>query len=145
VFRTVGAAECCVEGSAMRGLVAAVTAQRGLVTEQWNATGLPAEKPLRVRMALHTGVVESHNGDYRGQQLKRTWSALCGSLGRRRYSARWARYRSCRTIAPNMSASWPGFAPNWTRTSLLHYGWDESPAPAVSSSLSLARRRARWG
>jgi class 3 adenylate cyclase len=71
VFRTVGDAFCAAFGSALDALTAAITAQRGLVAMAWEETGLPAAQPIRVRMALHTGVVETRNDDYLGPPLNR--------------------------------------------------------------------------
>lgn len=47
-------------------VVAALDAQQALLDEPWEATG-----PLRVRMALHTGVAEERDGDYFGPALNR--------------------------------------------------------------------------
>src|SRR5262245_1009194 len=66
VFRTVGDAFCMAFASAPAALHAALAAQRALASEPWGATG-----PLRVRMALHTGAVELHDGEYQGQPLYR--------------------------------------------------------------------------
>ncbi|MBM3458249.1 MAG: adenylate/guanylate cyclase domain-containing protein, partial [Armatimonadetes bacterium] len=69
VFKTVGDAFCAVFADP-RGAVEAV-----LAAQQW----LPAlaldtpdgPRPLKVRMALHTGVVEERDGDYFGPPLNR--------------------------------------------------------------------------
>jgi len=45
---------------------AAVTAQRALAAEEWGEVG-----PLRVRMALHTGVAQNRDNDYFGRPLNR--------------------------------------------------------------------------
>lgn len=66
VFKTVGdgfyaAFECETDAVA-----AAMRAQCAVAAEQW-----PQETPIKVRMALHTGVVEARDGDYFGQPLNR--------------------------------------------------------------------------
>src|SRR5262249_14875586 len=53
VFRTVGDALCAAFARGPDALAAAIDAQRALRDAPWPATG-----PLRVRIALHTGVVE---------------------------------------------------------------------------------------
>jgi predicted ATPase/class 3 adenylate cyclase len=59
VFQIVGDAFCVAFPTALLALKAALAAQRALRDELWQETG-----PLRVRMALHTGVAEVHAGDY---------------------------------------------------------------------------------
>src|SRR5215203_1050740 len=43
------------------GVAAALAIQRALHAEPW-----PTPSPLRVRLALHTGVADDHDGDYYG-------------------------------------------------------------------------------
>src|SRR5437870_11551419 len=63
VFKTVGDAFCAAFPTPNGALAAALSAQRALNGEPWSeATG-----PIRVRMALHTGVTEQRGGDYFGQ------------------------------------------------------------------------------
>lgn len=81
VFRTLGDAFCAAFDSATRAVAAAVAAQRELLAEPWEAAGLPSEKSLRVRMALHAGVVELHNSDYLGQPLNRVARLLDAGHG----------------------------------------------------------------
>ncbi len=50
-----------------QGLEAAVAIQRALAAQSW-----PTVKPLRVRMALHTGLAELRMGDYYGPSVNRT-------------------------------------------------------------------------
>ena len=57
-------------------LTAALAAQRALQAEAWGAIG-----PLRVRMALHTGVVEERDGDYFGLPLSRVARLLAAGHG----------------------------------------------------------------
>jgi class 3 adenylate cyclase len=51
VFKTIGDQLCIAFAAAPAALAAAVAAQRALQAERW-----PTSEPLRVRMALHTGV-----------------------------------------------------------------------------------------
>jgi predicted ATPase/class 3 adenylate cyclase len=66
VFATGGDAFAAAFDSPPDALLAAIESQRGLAAEQWGSTG-----PLRVRMALHTGVAEERDGDYFGPPLNR--------------------------------------------------------------------------
>jgi class 3 adenylate cyclase len=61
IFKTVGDAICAAFANAGDALRAALAGQRSLQKETWGSTG-----PLRVRMALHTGSAEEHDGDYFG-------------------------------------------------------------------------------
>src|SRR5688572_17470994 len=58
VYKMVGDAFCSVFPSAPDALAAALAAQRALHAETWKKT------PIKVRMALHTGVAETRGGDY---------------------------------------------------------------------------------
>src|SRR5262249_47678138 len=58
VFKTVGDAFCAAFATAAQGLNAILIAQRALAAEVWDETG-----PIKVRAALHTGAVESRDGD----------------------------------------------------------------------------------
>jgi class 3 adenylate cyclase len=71
VFKTVGDGYHAVFETATDAVSAALDAQRALVAEAWDAFGLPATEPLRVRMAIHTGVAELRDGDYFGPTLNR--------------------------------------------------------------------------
>ena len=66
VFTTVGDAVYAAFASALAAVTAAVEGQRVLSAEAW---GLPS--PVRMRMALHTGVVEERGGEYAGLALRR--------------------------------------------------------------------------
>jgi len=66
IFKTVGDGVYTVFTRAGDALEAALAAQRGLDAEGWGETG-----PLRVRMALHSGVAEQRDGDYFGSTLNR--------------------------------------------------------------------------
>src|SRR5579872_6308033 len=76
VFKTVGDAFCAAFSTAPDALAAALDAQRTLTAEPW-----PAETPLRVRMALHTGAVEHRDSDYFGQPLNRIARLLSAGHG----------------------------------------------------------------
>src|SRR6185295_11411371 len=73
---TAGDAICAAFARATDALTAALAAQRALQSERWGATG-----PLRVRMALHTGVVETRDGDYVGHPLNRLARILATGHG----------------------------------------------------------------
>jgi predicted ATPase/class 3 adenylate cyclase len=66
VLKTVGDAFCAAFAAPPDALTAALAAQCALFTEGWEEFG-----PLRVRMALHTGVVEERGRDYFGPPLNR--------------------------------------------------------------------------
>jgi class 3 adenylate cyclase len=76
VFKTVGDAFCCAFPTAPNALEAALLAQRTLLSEEWGETG-----PLRVRMALHTGVAEERDGDYFGPPVNRVARLLSAAYG----------------------------------------------------------------
>jgi len=76
VFKTVGDAFCAAFADAPQALGAAVAAQRALAREPWGGLG-----PLRVRMAIHTGSVESRQGDYFGPPLNRVARLLSTGYG----------------------------------------------------------------
>ncbi|HEY3232554.1 MAG TPA: NB-ARC domain-containing protein, partial [Roseiflexaceae bacterium] len=76
VFKTVGDGVYAVFGSASDALAAAVAAQRAIHAEPW-ATA----EPLRVRLALHTGVAEPRGGDYFGPPLNRVARLLAAAHG----------------------------------------------------------------
>jgi len=81
VFKTVGDAVCAAFASALDALTAALASQRALIAEAWEATGLPAGQPLRVRMAIHTGTAEARAGDYVGPPLNRVARLLATAHG----------------------------------------------------------------
>lgn len=59
VFQVVGDAFCSVFPDAREALGAALDAQRALYRENWGEIGA-----VRVRVGLHTGVAEAHDGEY---------------------------------------------------------------------------------
>ncbi len=76
VFKTVGDAFCAVFTTASEALDAVLAAQLALVSESW-----PEETPIKVRMALHTGAVESRDNDYFGQPINRVARLLSTAHG----------------------------------------------------------------
>src|SRR5215211_7727930 len=76
VFKTVGDAVCCAFPAATDAVGAALDAQRGLLSSEWEQSG-----PLMVRMALHTGVAEERDRDYFGPPLNRLARLLSAAHG----------------------------------------------------------------
>jgi WD40 repeat protein/class 3 adenylate cyclase len=76
VFKTVGDAFCAAFSTAPQALDAAIAAQHSLLSADWEATG-----PIKVRMALHTGVAEVRDNDYFGLPLNRTARLLSTGYG----------------------------------------------------------------
>src|SRR5262249_183486 len=76
VFKTVGDARYAAFASALDAVQAAVDGQHALATESWGTTS-----PLRVRMALHSGVVVERGGDYFGLPLSRIARLLAAGHG----------------------------------------------------------------
>ena len=66
VFKTVGDGTCAAFVTPHQALAAAVAIQRALRAEPW-----PPGTPLRVRMAVHSGVCEERDGDYFGPTVNR--------------------------------------------------------------------------
>ncbi len=75
VFKMIGDAFCTVFSSAPDALSAALAAQHALHAESWG------EAPIKVRMALHTGPAEIHDGDYVGPMLNRLARLLTAGHG----------------------------------------------------------------
>jgi hypothetical protein len=76
IFKTVGDGVHAAFARAPDALAAAIEAQSALHTKAWGATG-----PLRVRMALHTGVAEERDGDYFGPPLNRVARLMVAGHG----------------------------------------------------------------
>ena len=76
VYKMIGDAFQIAFETAQQALEAAVEAQRTLQMESWGEVG-----PLRVRMALHTGVTEERQDDYVGPVLNRLGRMLSVSQG----------------------------------------------------------------
>ena len=77
VYKMIGDAFQIAFDTALDALAAAIEAQRALYAERWGEFG-----PLRVRMALHTGVTEERSDDYVGPVLNRLGRLLSGEPGR---------------------------------------------------------------
>src|SRR5687767_13359235 len=76
VYKMIGDAFQVAFDTAPEALRAAIDAQRALHAEPWGEFG-----PLRVRMALHTGVTEERDDDYVGPVLNRLGRLLSVSQG----------------------------------------------------------------
>ena len=76
VYKMIGDAFQIAFETATSALSAAIDAQRALQIEDWGERG-----PLRVRMALHTGVTEEREDDYVGPILNRLGRLLSVSHG----------------------------------------------------------------
>ncbi len=76
VFKTVGDAFCAVFSLAPDAVAAALMLQRALHLERW-----PEATPIKVRMALHTGAVESQDGDFFGPPVNRVARLLATGHG----------------------------------------------------------------
>ncbi len=76
VFKTVGDAFCAVFNEAPDAVAAATAAQR-----QWAATDWETGPPLKVRVAIHTGVAELREADYFGPTLNRVARILAAGHG----------------------------------------------------------------
>lgn len=76
VFKTVGDAFCVVFNEAPDAVAAVAAAQRRLSLADWDKS-----PPLRVRMALHTGVAELRDSDYFGPTLNRVARILAAGHG----------------------------------------------------------------
>jgi LuxR family maltose regulon positive regulatory protein len=81
VFKTIGDAVCAAFASAPQALAAALASQRALLAEAWDAHGLPAGQPVRVRMALHSGAAQARDSDYVGPPLNRVARLLAAAHG----------------------------------------------------------------
>lgn len=76
VFATAGDSFSVAFADPGDAAAAAVDSQRALADADWGAI-----KPLRVRMAVHTGYARLHEGDYFGQPLNRTSRILSAARG----------------------------------------------------------------
>ena len=75
-YKMIGDAFQAAFQTAPAALEASVAAQRALHAEHW-----PLPEPLRVRMALHTGVVEERGDDYVGPVLNRVARLMAAGHG----------------------------------------------------------------
>jgi class 3 adenylate cyclase/tetratricopeptide (TPR) repeat protein len=76
VFKTIGDAVCAAFATALGAVTAALVAQRAIHKEDWGTTG-----PLKVRMALHSGVAEERDQDYFGPTVNRVARLLAAGHG----------------------------------------------------------------
>src|SRR5438132_9358785 len=76
IFKTGGDAFCAAFATAASAAEAALAAQRSLHAERW-----PDQAAIRARMALHTGVAESRDGDYFGPPLNHVARLLAAAHG----------------------------------------------------------------
>jgi len=76
LFKTVGDAFCVAFTTAPDAVRAALYCQMSLVTGSW-----PKETPIKVRMALHTGAVETRDNDYFGPPVNRVARLLAAGYG----------------------------------------------------------------
>src|SRR5579864_6977391 len=76
VFKMVGDAVYAAFAVPADALAAAQAIQRAVAAEEWGEVG-----PLRVRMALHTGAVQSRDDDYFGPTLNRVARILSTGYG----------------------------------------------------------------
>ena len=76
VFRTQGDAFCATFTTAADAVSALVSAQVALASESW-----PETTPIKVRIALHTGVAEIRDGDYFGACVNRVARLLSAGHG----------------------------------------------------------------
>jgi predicted ATPase/class 3 adenylate cyclase len=76
VFKTVGDAFCAAFASASSAVTTASEVQRAVSVEPW-----PAETPIHVRMALHSGGCEERDGDYFGPPVNRVARLLAVAHG----------------------------------------------------------------
>lgn len=76
VFKTIGDAFCAAFATASQGVGAALEAQRAIGSEEWGEVA-----PLRVRMALHSGVAQERDADYFGPTVNRVARILSVGAG----------------------------------------------------------------
>jgi class 3 adenylate cyclase/TolB-like protein len=76
IFKTAGDAFCAAFPTPWHALETALAVQQALRTEAW-----PAQAPIRVRMALHTGAAEMRDGDYFGPPLNHVARLLSAGHG----------------------------------------------------------------
>src|SRR5581483_8510548 len=77
VFKHTGDGVCAAFPTAAAGTAAALEAQRGFQSAEWAA----GDAPLRVRMALHSGIAEQRDGDFFGPPLNRAARLLATAHG----------------------------------------------------------------
>ena len=67
LIKTTGDGVLAMFSSATDAVTAAADIQRRLAAEQW-----PTSEPIRVRVAVHTGLAQAREGDFFGPALNRT-------------------------------------------------------------------------
>ncbi len=97
IFKTVGDSFYAAFGTPADALAAALAAQHALQLEQWSTSA-----PLRVRMALHAGMVELRDGDYFGPPLNRLARLLAVAHGGQILLSRTVRELVHDRLSPNM-------------------------------------------
>ena len=103
-YKMVGDAFQAAFATAVQALQAALDAQRALHREEWGPAGESGRHrglPLRVRMALHTGVTEEREGDYFGPALNRAQRLMSAGHGGRPSSPRLPNH-CCVTPSPRV-------------------------------------------
>jgi len=76
VFTTAGDQFCAAFSSPQHAVMAAVSSQTALASEEWGVVG-----PFRVRMAVHSGNADERDGDYFGPPLNRCARLLSTAHG----------------------------------------------------------------
>jgi len=76
IFKTIGDSFCAAFNAPQDAAQAAMHAQRELQAEHWDK-----ETPIKVRMAIHTGAVESRENDYFGPAVNRVARMLSAAHG----------------------------------------------------------------
>ena len=99
VFKTIGDAFCAAFHTASDALTAALDAQRAFHREPW-----PEAAKLRVRMAVHSGAVDSRDGDYFGEPLNRVARLLAAGHGGQTLLSE-ATYDLCRDHLPPLASA----------------------------------------
>ena len=82
VFKMVGEAFRAAFADPSAALATAVSVQRAIGAEKW-----PPGSPIRVKMALHSGVCVERDGDYIGPVVNRL-ALLLSAISRSKYDAR---------------------------------------------------------
>lgn len=94
VFKKGGDSFCAVFRRARDALTAALAAQRALYAESW-----PSEAPIKVRIALHSGVAQLRGRDYFGPPLNRVSRLMAAAHGGQTLLSD-AAYDNCKNALP---------------------------------------------
>ncbi len=103
VFRIMGDAFCASFPTVPQALAAALDAQRGLHAEAWD----PQVAPIKVRMALHTGVGEVRDGDYVGTPLNLPDGLALRDLGEHHLKDLTQAEHIFQAVVPDLPADFP--------------------------------------